>query len=93
MVWSYIFTVCLLIWLMTTKIFILIILIYGNNNVCLGIYVVGFMSIVTFKKIFLSMKRGIWEFVWTLILLKVIVITKRQHLRVFMRIDTFQNYF
>ena len=42
---------------MTTKIFILVILIYGNNNICLGGYVVGFMSIVTFKKLFLSMKR------------------------------------
>ena len=43
---------------MITKIFILVILIYGNNNVCLRVYVVGFMSIVTSKKLFLSMKRG-----------------------------------
>ena len=46
---------------MTTKIFILIILIYGNNNVCLGVYVVGFMSIVTFKKL-LSMKEAFESF-------------------------------
>ena len=51
------------------KYFILVILFYGNNNVCLGVCEMDFTNIVTFKRLFLVWKgvmcmfRG-WGKMW-----------------------------
>ena len=54
--WLYVFALCLLIWLMTTKIFILVIIMF-----VLGVCEMVFMRIDTFK-IIVSMIGGVFVF-------------------------------